>query len=129
MYLLAILFAGIVIFLGYNNGIKSSAPLSNPEDGNPVYISESLFCNRDSVMYWYEQGLLHNDPKGLYVIGVAARLRVEHRLPDDIYAPSIKEGDEYLLLSAELGYPDAIQAIYCLHKHGYWYLNLPNENN
>ena len=78
-------------------------------------------------MYYYEQGMLHNDPKGLFVLGVCAHLRQNGTLPDEIYAPSLEEGNDYLLLSANLGYPDAIQAIYCLHNNGCWVLPLPNE--
>ena len=119
------LFALVVIGLGYHHGVNIPA---SPEDGEPVPVSTALFCNRDSVMYYYEQGLLHDDPKGLFVLGVAARLRYDGHLPEEIYAPSVQEGDKYLLESANYGYRDAIQAIYCLHKHNQWLLPLPNAN-
>ena len=124
MYLFVALFAGAIVWSGYYRGVHTPA---QPEDGNPVPVSAALFQNRDSVMYYYEQGLLHNDPKGLFVLGVAARLRFDGRLPEEIYAPSVQEGDKYLLESANLGYRDAIQAIYCLHKHNQWVIELPNE--
>ena len=97
------------------------------EEDLAVPIRKSLFHDRDSVMYYYEQGLRHNDPKGLYVIGVAAHLRYNGTLPEEIYAPTVKEGNQYLLLSAQLGYPDAIQAIRCLDAHGCWTLSLPEQ--
>ena len=127
--LLALLFlaAGAVAFTGYKQAGTISEP--QPEEGGPVYISKALFHNRDSVMYYYEQGLLHDDPKGLFVLGVAAQLRFDGTLPEEIYAPSIVEGNHYLLMSANLGYRDAIQAIYCLHNHGLWPLDLPTPQN
>ena len=114
----------LTIALGYKHG---RTPQPRPEDGNPVYISKALFCDRDSVMYYYEQGLLHDDPKGLFVLGVAARLRYDGHLPEEIQAFPVQQGDSFLLLSAQLGYTPAIQAIYCLHKHNQWLLELPNE--
>ena len=121
--LLVLLCAGAVVLSGYRAGVKASEP--RPEDGNPVPVSKALFFNNDSVMYYYEQGLRFNNPKGLYVIGVTAHLRQEGTLPDYIYAPSVEEGDKYLLESANLGYRDAIQTIYCLHNYGCWNLELP----
>lgn len=113
-----VLFAGATIGAGYRNGVAVSA-LQN-DDIQPVPISRALFCNRDSVMHYYEQGLRFNDPKGLFVIGVAAHLRADGMLPEEIYAPSVTAGDSCLLLSAQLGYTDALQAIRCLSAHGRW---------
>lgn len=120
-----VLFAGAIIAAGYRNGATVSTPQS--DDIQPVPISRALFCNRDSVMHYYEQGLRFNDPKGLFVIGVAAHLRADGMLPEEIYAPSLAEGDSCLLLSAQLGYPDALQAIRCLSAHGCWSLSLPEK--
>lgn len=125
LFLLILLFAGLIFGAGYRKGVKNAVPESRPEDGNPVYISKSLFHDRDSVMFYYEQGLRHEDPKGLYVLGIAAILRYEGTLPEDIYAPSLEEGYNYLLAAANLGYPDAIQVIYCMHNHACWPLPLP----
>ena len=122
--LLVLIAAGLIVLAGYKHGVNTS---SRPEAGNPVYVSKALFCDRDSVMYYYEQGLLHDDPKGLFVLGVAARLRYDGHLPEEIQAFPVQQGDSFLLLSANYGYTPAIQAIYCLHKHNQWVLELPNE--
>jgi hypothetical protein len=122
--LLVLIVAGLIVLAGYKHG---RTPQPRPEDGNPVYVSKALFCDRDSVMYYYEQGLLHDDPKGLFVLGVAARLRYDGHLPEEIQAFPVQQGDSFLLLSAQLGYTPAIQAIYCLHKHNQWHHSLPQE--
>ena len=128
LYVLASLFVALIIWSGYKAGVNA-APQPVPEDGNPVYISKALFHDRDSVMYYFEQGLMHDDPKGLFVLGVAAHLRQDGTLPEEIYAPSLEEGDNYLLQSANRGYTDAIQAIYCLYHHGCWSLELPEVSH
>lgn len=69
-----ILFGGWIViavlfgFWGYKNAKAYIIPVPNPEDGEPVQVSAKLFYNRDSVMYYYEKGMLENDPKGLFVM-------------------------------------------------------------
>ena len=127
LYLFLFLVAALVFFAGYSKGQQQSEPQSRPEDGEPVYISASLFHNRDSILYYTEKAYLEDDPKGLFVVGVAARLRLDGSLPEDIPTVPLDEADIMLLHSADLGYPDAIQAIHCLAKHGCWNHSMPED--
>ena len=101
---------------------------ANTEDeAQPVSVRKSLFHNRDSILYYADLAYNHEDPKGLFVMAVAAYLREDGTLPDSITTVSLDEAEIMLLRSAELGYPDAIQAIRCLSAHGMWDHSIPNE--
>ena len=106
---------------------KTSENSTPADEAQPVPVSEALFHNRDSINYYAKQAYLHEDPKGLFVMGVAARLREEGTLPDYITTVPLDEADIMLLRSAELGYPDAIKTIKCLAAHGRWNHSIPEE--
>ena len=91
--------------------------------GRPV--DKTVICNHDSLLFYAERAYLHDDPKGLYVMGVAARMREAGELPDSLYAVSVDEGDIMLLRSAELGYPEALQFIRSLDRRGEWNHSIP----
>ena len=93
--------------------------------GEPVPVSKALFHNPDSLAYYAALAYKDEDPKALYVMGAAARLAQQPDWPDSLTTVSVEEGDIMLLRSAELGYPKAIQLIYCFHKHGQWDHSLP----
>ena len=100
---------------------------NSTSDASPVPVSKALFHNPDSIAYYAEKAYLHEDPKGLYVMGVAARLRAAGTLPDSITTVPMDEADIMLLRSAELGYPDAIKAIKCLAAKGCWNHSIPEK--
>ena len=88
----------------------------------PVHVSKSLYHNHDSLLHYAKLAYLE-DPKGLYVTGSAAYLRVQDPMPFDTLGLTTVELDEariMLLRSAELGYKDAHKLIQCLQKEGCW---------
>ena len=93
----------------------------------PVPVRKSLFHNRDSILYYADLAYNHEDPKGLFVMAVAAYLHEDGTLPDSITTVSLDEAEIMLLRSAELGYPDALQAIRCLSSHGMWDHSIPED--
>ena len=97
----------------------------NNSEPQPVPVSKALFHNPDSLSYYAALAYKYEDPKGLFVTGVAARLALQPGWPDSLTTVSKDEGDIMLLRSAELGYPDAIQAIRCLDYHGCWGHSVP----
>ena len=118
------------IFLAVTCTLFLSCTSKKPQEEDlAVPVSKSLFHNYDSIMYYAERAYKHEDPKGLFVMGVAARLRADGSLPDTIPTVPISEADIMLLRSAELGYPDAIKAIRCLDAHGCWHHSLPEWFN
>ena len=104
---------------------KSSENSASADVAQPVPVSKALFHNPDSILYYAEKAYLHEDPKGLYVMGAAARLAQQPGWPDSVTTVSVDEGDIMLLRAAELGYPDAIQLIRCLDAHGCWNHSIP----
>ena len=126
--ILGVLLAVLVVVLGYKNGVNSRVQQPRPEDGNPVELSKSLFYNQDSLMYYAEKAYLHDDPKGLFVIGITTYLKAQDPdYPEHNLYVSRDEGDIMLLHSADLGYPDAIQFIHCLNNHGCWNHSMPED--
>ena len=105
----------------------SSKNSTSSDVAQPVPVSKALFHNPDSIAYYAELAYRYEDPKGLYVMGVAARLRAAGTLPDSITTVPMDEADIMLLRSAELGYPDAIKAIKCLAEHGCWNHSIPEN--
>ena len=118
--------AMLITSWGYSVGVQSRTQQPKPEDGEPVLIDKALFFSRDSIIIYGDKAFYENDPKGLFVTGMAAQLKADDPdYPD--YLPTVDraEGEELILEAANLGYPDAIQYIYCRHKHGLWRLPLP----
>ena len=128
LYALLVLCAGLIIWLGYRQGAQTAVPESRPEDGQPVNISKALFFNHDSLTYYAALAYKDDDPKGLFVLGMTYYLRVND--PDflpDFPNPDKDEADIMLLHAADLGYPDAIQFIHCMHNNGCWNHSLPED--
>ena len=98
---------------------------ADKDAAQPVPVRKSLFHNRDSILYYADLAYNQEDPKGLFVMAVAAYLREDGTLPDSITTVSLDEAEIMLLRSAELGYPDALQAIRCLSSHGMWSHSIP----
>ena len=90
-----------------------------------VEVRASLFFNRDSVNYYAERAYLLDDPKGQFVVGACYYLRQQGDLPDEIYAVSHDEADDFLIRSALQGYQPALNLIHCLHANGAWAHRLP----
>ena len=81
-------------------------------------------------MYYAQRAYLDTCPenaKALFVMGVAARLRLNGTLPDTIPTVPLNEADIMLLRSAQLGYDDALRAIRCLNAHNQWHHSLPEQ--
>ena len=96
--ILGVLLAVLVAFIGYKNGVNSRVQQPRPEDGNPVELSKSLFYNQDSLMYYAEKAYLHDDPKGLFVIGITTYLKAQDPdYPEHNLYVSRDEGDIMLL--------------------------------
>ena len=106
-----------MVFIGYRRGLP-------PE---PVVLDRSLFYNADSLSYYMERAYTSDDPKALFVTGMASHLYyADPDFPQDL--PTVDpdtDGDYMLLLAAELGYKDALTYIRCLHAHGAWRHVLP----
>lgn len=120
-FLLFFCFAGYM--RGYHAGMCSSekATTCGADVPEPVSIRKSLFFNPDSIAYYTSIAAREDDPRALFIAGMAAHLyAADPDYPADIPTVSLDEADHYLLRAAELGYSDAIQYIRCCHYHGCW---------
>ena len=91
-------------------------------EGTPeIRISQSLFYNRDSVLWYAERAYKYNDPKGCFVVGTCYYLdEQDPHFPEDIYVVSHEEADTFLMISAAQNYQPAINLIHCLHENDRW---------
>ena len=107
------------MFLGYRRGLPPK----------PVVLDRALFYNADSLSYYLERAYLSDDPKALFVTGMASRLRfLDPDFPKDL--PTVNpepEGAYMLVLAAELGSEDAMTYIRCEEAHGTWDYVLPKN--
>ena len=90
-----------------------------------VEVRASLFHNRDSVNYYAERAYLLDDPQGQFVVGACYYLRQQGDLPEEIYAVSHDEADDFLIRSALQGFQPALDLIRCLNDNGCWHHPLP----
>lgn len=113
---------------GWHAG-KSFSPLCDTDAPEPVEISKLLFFNPDSVAYYSAIAAREDDPRALFVAGMAAHLRAaDPDYPSCIETVPLDEADYYLLRAAELGSEDAIQYIRCCEYHGTWKHFVPSSN-
>ena len=69
---------------------------------------------------------MHDDPKGLYITGAAAFLRIEDPdFPDSCTTVPVEEARIMLLRAAELGSEDAQNLIHCMQESGVWDHDFP----
>lgn len=117
--LVALFVACGIVFLGYRRGLPP----------RPVVLDRALFYNADSLSYYLERAYLTDDPKALFVTGMASRLRyLDPEFPKDL--PTVNpdtDGDYMLILAAELGSEDAMTYIRCEEAHGTWDHVLPKN--
>ena len=130
-------FCFAVYMRGYHAGMCSSekATTCGADGPEPVSIRKSLFFNPDSIAYYTSIAAREDDPRALFIAGMATRLSLAD--PDYPFSsspihggtegglPAPSEADHYLLRAAELGYPDAVTYIRCLAAHDQWPHYLP----
>lgn len=115
------LIALLTIGLGYKAGVKNSVP-----ENRPVEIRLSLYHNPDSLNAYAQKAYLEEDPKGLYVTGVASYLALFDEWPDSLTTVSYEdEGWLMIWRAAQLNYPDAVQLIHCMSASGIWNHSIP----
>lgn len=127
----------LVVFLlscaymrGYQAGmcgpdLASTCGADVPE---PVEIRKSLFFNADSIAYYSAIAAREDNPRALFIVGMAAHLRAaDPDYPASISTVSLDEADHYLLRAAELGSEDAIKYIKCCDYHGTWHHFVPQN--
>ena len=129
----------LVVFLlscaymrGYQAGMCGSdlASTCGADVPEPVELSKSLFFNPDSIAYYSAIAAREDNPRALFIVGMAAHLRAaDPHYPSDVVTVSIDEADHYLLRAAELGNPDALQYIKCCEYHGTWKHFVPSSNH
>ena len=129
----------LVVFLlscaymrGYQAGMCGSdvASTCGADLPEPVEIRKSLFCNPDSIAYYSAIAAREDNPRALFIVGMAAHLRAaDPDYPASISTVPLDEADHYLLRAAELGYPDAIKYIKCCEYHGTWAHFVPSSNH
>ena len=129
----------LVVFLlscaymrGYQAGMCGSdlASTCGADVPEPVELSKLLYCNADSIAYYSAIAAREDNPRALFIVGMAAHLRAaDPNYPSDVVTVSLDEADHYLLRAAELGYPDAIKYIKCCEYHGTWKHFVPSSNN
>ncbi len=108
---------------GYQAGMCSTSLASTcgADVPEPVEIRKSLFFNPDSIAYYSAIAAREDNPRALFIVGMAAHLRAaDPDYPASISTVSLDEADHYLLRAAELGNPDALQYIKCCEYHGTW---------
>ena len=114
--LAALSVASLVVFLGYRRGLPPQ----------PVVLDRNLFHNADSINLYARIAAREDDPKALFVTGMASHLRfADPEFPQDAHTVPPEEGEHMLILAAELGSEDAMTYIRCLHAHGCWNHYLP----
>ena len=116
---------------GYQAGMCGSdlASTCGADVPEPVEIRKSLFFNPDSIAYYSAIAAREDDPRALFIVGMAAHLRAaDPDYPSDVVTVSLDEADHYLLRAAELGNPDAIKYIKCCEYHGTWSHFVPSAN-
>ena len=117
---------------GYQAGMCSTsfASTCGADVPEPVELSKSLFFNPDSIAYYSAIAAREDNPRALFIVGMAAHLRAaDPHYPSDVVTVSIDEADHYLLRAAELGNPDALQYIKCCEYHGTWKHFVPSSNH
>ena len=129
----------LVVFLlscaymrGYQAGMCGSdlASTCGADVPEPVELSKSLFFNPDSIAYYSAIAAREDNPRALFIVGMAAHLRAaDPDYPSDVVTVSLDEADHYLLRAAELGNPDAIKYIKCCEYHGTWSHFVPSINH
>ncbi len=146
---------------GYHAGMSSSLTAEGSSDRvlaassapEPVSLRKSLFFNPDSIVYYTSIAAREDDPRALFIAGMAAHLYAADpdfrafidsisSIPSSpLSSPlhggtegglgwgfSLDEADHYLLRAAELGNPDAIKYIRCCDYHGTWSHFVPTVN-
>lgn len=89
--LVALFFACLVVFLGYRRG-------SSPK---PVALDRALFYNADSLAFYMERAYLSDDPKALFVTGMASRLLfLDPDFPKDLPTVNPEPEGAYMLVLA-----------------------------
>lgn len=117
---------------GYQAGMCGSdlASTCGADVPEPVEIRKSLFFNPDSIAYYSAIAAREDNPRALFIVGMAAHLRAaDPDYPASISTVSLDEADHYLLRAAELGSEDAIQYIRCRSAHGQWSHFVPSINH
>ena len=115
---------------GYQAGMCGSdlASTCGADVPEPVELSKSLFFNPDSIAYYSAIAAREDDPRALFIVGMAAHLRAaDPHYPSDVVTVSLDEADHYLLRAAELGSEDAIKYIRCCDYHGAWHHFVPKN--
>ena len=140
-----------VYMRGYHAGMSSSLPCGgrsgrgfSADVPEPVSIRKSLFFNPDSIAYYTAIAAREDDPRALFIAGMAAHLYAADpdfrafidstsSIPSSpLYGGieggfSLDEADHYLLRAAELGSEDAITYIRCCVYHGTWHHFVPDN--
>ena len=101
---------------------------NNKVTAESVSVSKSLFHNHDSLLAYAKLAYVQEDPKGLYVTGAAAFLRIQDPAPFDSLGLTTVDPEEaaiLLLRAAELGHEDARKLIMCMYNEGCWTHSLP----
>ena len=145
-------FCFAVYMRGYHAGMSSPLTAEGSSDRvlaassapEPVSIRKSLFFNPDSIAYYTALAAREDDPRALFIAGMAAHLyaadpdfrafidSVSSIQSSPLYGGSeggfsLSEADHYLLRAAELGNPDAIKYIRCCDYHGTWHHFVPDN--
>ncbi len=119
-----VVFLFLAVYMrGYQAGMCEieRASTCGAEAPKPVEISKSLFYNPDSIAYYSAMAACEDNPRALFIVGMAAHLRVaDPDYPEDITTVPLDEADYYILRAAELGSPDALAYIRCRDYHGCW---------
>ena len=127
----------LVVFLlscaymrGYQAGMCSTsfASTCGADVPEPVELSKSLFFNPDSIAYYSAIAAREDNPRALFIVGMAAHLRAaDPDYPADVVTVPLDEADHYLLRASELGSEDAIKYIRCRDYHGTWHHFVPQN--
>ena len=125
LILVVLLFAGTVVWTGYHDKSHNCVIWCN----NVPTLYLPIFYNADSLAFYMERAYSSDDPKALFVTGMASRLRfLDPDFPKDL--PTVDpepEGAYMLVLAAELGSEDAMTYIRCEEAHGTWRHVLPKN--
>ena len=97
-----------------------------PGAPQPVEISRDLFYSADSLALYARLAYLNDDPKALFVTGLAAHLKHDDpSFPDSLTTVPLDEADIMLLRAAEKGNADALTYIRCRDHCGLWSHSVP----
>lgn len=114
---------------GYQAGMCSSVLENTSGAPRPVELDRAVFYNHDSIYYYTLIATHMDDPRALFITGMATRLRFyDPDYPLSIPDIAIEEADYMLIRAAQLGCDPAMKYIHSLAENDQWLHFIPHTH-